>query len=60
MDPKDNVIQFSESICTPLPVLVSVSSTAAGAEVATAEEAHDSCLAPCLFAGTSSKGNFAT
>ena len=46
-----------------LPVLASVSNAAAepGAEGAEVETVgHDSCLAPCLHAGTSSKGNFAT
>lgn len=47
------------------PVSVSVSNTAAepggeGAEDGTADDGHDSCLAPCLLAGTSSNGNFAT
>lgn len=32
----------------------------AGAELATAEEGHDSFLLPCLLAGPSSNGNLAT
>lgn len=49
----------------PLPVLAPVSRTgpepgAGGAEAGTAEAEAASCLALCLLAGTSSKGNFAT
>lgn len=55
---------MQKNLLKPLPVLASVSNTAvgagSGAAAETDEDVHGSCLTPCLIAGASSKGNFAT